>query len=80
MIILAKAVKGHEFLYSAISAHKVSKASAEKIRDVLNGLNYKLNNGEIWHVFEVENFERAAAYAETQKFTTRKGVLREVIG
>ena len=79
MTILAKSVKDHEFLYNAKTAHKVSKANAEKIRDVLNGCNYKLKDGETWHIHDVsETYDNAGAYASYQAFTiNKKGIVKE---
>ena len=79
MIILAKSVKGSEFLYNARTAHKVSKANAEKIRDVLNEYNYKLKDGETWFIHDVsETYDNAGAFASYQAFTMDKhGVVKE---
>jgi hypothetical protein len=42
MTVLAKAVKGKEFLYDARSAHEVSKASADVICETLNESKFLL--------------------------------------
>lgn len=77
MLILAKSCKGSEFLYSAKSAHAVSKASAAKIRDIVNQYKYKLSENEVWHIHEVSYYDDASFYAERQKFTIRKGIVKE---
>lgn len=79
MIVLAKAVKGKEFLYTASSCHEVSKASADMICDALNKANYNLKEGEVWYKYT--NFCRYSSgweYATGQKFTKYKGKIREV--
>lgn len=80
MKVIAIACEGKEFLYRANTAHKVSKASANNICKVLNDARYKLNPGEIWHVFEVSGWENAGIYAETQSFKMYRGRLQEIIG
>lgn len=77
MLIIAKAVKGKEFLYNARTAHQVSKASAQKICEIVNQFKYLLgsNNNEVWHVYEVNEYDKAFYYAQYQKFTIRKGIV-----
>ena len=80
MVILAKAIRGQEYLYSAKSAHEVSKAKAEKIKEVLNGLRWNLKDNEVWHVFEVDGYDSSFDYATYQSFRVYKGTLKEVRG
>ena len=47
MLIIAKAKAGAEFMYKAHTARRVSKASAEKILEVVNGMRWNLEDGEI---------------------------------
>jgi hypothetical protein len=68
MIVIARAKKGAEFLYSYGSAHKVPKASARKICDALNRLQYGITEEQVWHVFEVDEYDRAFFYGERQSF------------
>lgn len=78
MLVLAISKQGAEFLYKASTAHKVSKASADKIAEALNASGYMLKAGEVWHKHEVYLYgsgANAAAYAEGQAFTIRRGVI-----
>lgn len=68
MTVVARAVKGKEFLYYARSAHQVKGLCAEKMCAFLNKQEYDLNEGEVWHVYEVGPYDNAYAYAETQIF------------
>ena len=77
MFILAKSVKGHEFLYTASTAHEVSKASAKKIESIVNLANYKLKDNETWFIHEVDKYDTAYDYAQFQKFRIRKGIVYE---
>lgn len=78
MYILAITTKGKEFVYKANSAHKVSKSSAKKIMDIANKVRYKLSNDdECWHMYEVDQYDRAYDYAEMQRFTIYKGIVKE---
>ena len=79
MLILAISCKGQEYLYKKSTAHKVSKASANKICQALNTVKYKLNDNEVWHIHEVYGYEDAAVYAEGQEFKIYRNNLREVI-
>ena len=73
MKIIAIAAKGAEFFYRSSAAHKVSAAAAEQIKDALNAANYQIKPGEVWHIFDVDSYTSAYAYAERQAFKRRKG-------
>ena len=77
MTVLAKAVKGKEFLYDAKSAHEVSKASADVICDTLNATKFLLKEGEVWHKFDFGPYSEGWAFAMVQKFTRYKTSIRE---
>ena len=77
MIVLAKSCAGQEYLYSAKSAHAVPKSSARKIMDALNKARFDLREGEVWHLHETGTYDDATYYAETQKFSIRKGAIYE---
>lgn len=79
MIVLAKAVKGQEFLYDASSSHAVSKASADYICKCLNDVKYQLKENEVWHKFDSFcQYSGGWTYACQQKFTKYKGKIKEV--
>lgn len=75
MLVIAKSVKGKEFLYKADTARKVSKASAEKICEIVNDMKWRLEENEVWHIHEVDQYDDAYFYAERQAFTIRNGVV-----
>lgn len=78
MKIVAVAVKGKEFLYNPKTAHKVSVKSAERICQNLNESRFRLKEGEIWHVYEIDQYDiRPYSTAETQSFIIRNGYLYE---
>lgn len=77
MLVLAKSVKGKEFLYRADSAHKVSASSADYICKVLNERKFKLEDGSVWFKHAVDEYDTAYQYAEFQSFTNRKGIVSE---
>lgn len=74
-MIIARAVKGKEFLYNPKTAHRVSERSAKTICEILNRCSFKLSEGQIWHVYEADYYSEAYDYAETQRFTIRNGVV-----
>lgn len=57
MIVVAIAVKGHEYLYSAKTAHKVNAKKAGKIAELLNAAAFKIDAGHIWHTFEIDDYD-----------------------
>ena len=77
MLVVAMSCKDHEFLYKPSTAHKVSKASAQKICDILNQYKYRLVGNSVWHIHEVGMYEDAYDYAQYQRFTIRKGIVKE---
>lgn len=69
MKIVAKTTKGQEFMFSIRSAHKVNSKKAEKIVEMLNGCRWMLKDGEIWHIYDIDEYDAGAyAWAETQSF------------
>lgn len=77
MLVLAMSAKGHEFMYDAKTARKVSKASAQKICDIVNEHKflYSCHPGCVWHIHEVDKYDRAFDYAQFQSFTIRNGIV-----
>lgn len=81
MLVLAKSVAGREFLYSAESAHKVTKRDAGKIAEILNAAAHDLKPGETWYPHTIDEYDTAAwTYASDyrQSFTlTKTGAVKE---
>ena len=75
MKVIAKSVKGREFLYKADTARKVSNRSAETILKVLNEMKWRLNDNEVWYIHEVDEYDNAYYYAQRQAFTIRNGIV-----
>lgn len=76
MLVLAKSLKGRDFYYSPRSAHRVSKRSAKTIAGILNENLNVVDNFE-WTTHEVGNLSEAYAWAESQSFVIRKGIVTE---
>lgn len=77
MKIIAKSVKGQEFMYIANTAHKVSEASAQYICKILNDYNFRLKENEVWFIHDVDRYDLAYDYAQFQRFTVRNGIVKE---
>ena len=77
MKILAIAPEGKKFIYKTDTAHKVSKHAAPIIQKVLNTNKYKLPPGFVWYMYDVDIYDPAHIYASVQKFTLRKGIIKE---
>lgn len=75
MFALAKAVKDHEFVYNIRSVHKVSKRSGQLICDELNRTRWNLKDGEVWHMYELDEYSQGYDLANVQQFRIRKGVI-----
>lgn len=71
--IIARTIEGQEFLYSLKSAHGVAKAKATEVCEVLNSLRWKLQPGEVWHIYTVDDWEKAFYIAEDQRFVYHRG-------
>lgn len=71
--MIAKSKKGAEFMYKRHECYLAPNASAEKICTIMNQLNYKLHDGEIWHVHDCGPYEMEYTSAGYQKIAMRKG-------
>ena len=77
MKIVAKTIKGSEFIYSKRSAYHVNKKHADLIAESLNRCRYGLKENETWHVYEIDRYDDAYAWAEVQSFYfTKNGTLK----
>ena len=75
--IIAKTIKGSEYLYSRISCYAVSAAKAEIICKALNDNRYKLTNDtEIWKVYNISEFDIRYTNAVCQKLILRQGKIK----
>ncbi len=76
MLIVAQAVKDHEYLYLYNTAHKVSKRSSKIILKTLN--KYNVKSGYIWHLYEIDEYDLAPYTAALhQKFIKYKHYIKE---
>lgn len=76
MTIVAKTHSDSEYMYISRSAHRVSKASAAYIRDVLNEHKYLLNPGETWHIYEIDGYDAASDYVQEQYCRVYEGSVK----
>lgn len=74
--IIAKTWPGAEFYYNTKSAHAVSRSSADRICRACNEYKYKLGDGEIWHVYTIDQYEKAYAIAQVQRGRIYKGTIK----
>ena len=71
--LIAKSIIGKEFLHSRINAF-YCKNNALKIADELNKQDYKLNDGETWHIYDADY--TMDDYVEREIFMTRNGSVK----
>ena len=76
---VAVAPLGKEYMYNKGTAHKVSKASKEKICEILNDSKFRINDNQAWHIYELEQYDRDFTSAGYYGFTIRNGYLYETI-
>lgn len=69
---IAKSKAGAEFLYKAETAHRVAKAHALEICEILNSISYDLEPGQTWYPHEVGRYDVAYTFAEDQRFVYHK--------
>lgn len=72
MIVVAKSVKGQEYMYLPRTAHQVKGMTPEKMAEFLNAQKHDLKSGEVWHVHEVGPYDNAYAYGELQWFERKQ--------
>lgn len=77
MYIIAKTIKGREFMYNPKTARRVSARSAKTILEVVNRYAFLLDTerGEIWHIYEIDQYDTAFCFAQSQAFTIRNGIV-----
>ena len=76
--MIAKALEGQEFLYNPNTAHEVPKSSAKAICAALNEAGYKLKPGEVWHVYDCDEYTRRWTNAGALAFAKRNGYVVEI--
>ena len=52
MKVIARSIKGKEFLYTYNGAFFAPDRSAKKMAELLNKSNYQLKEGQLWHVHD----------------------------
>lgn len=78
MLIIAQAVKNHEYLYIGETSHKVSKKSSDIILKTLNKYKYQLKPGYIWYLYEIDEYDLKPYLAALhQKFIKYKNHIKE---
>lgn len=55
--VIAKSIKGQEYLYSQNDIFIVSKASAKLAAETLNKNNWNLKDNQTWFVYELSDYE-----------------------
>jgi len=69
MFIISKTIKGKEFVYS--NKYSILCKNEKQARDLARFMNdnnetaigdFKLNNGEIWHVYEIDQYDAVPRY------------------
>ena len=75
--IIAKAIKGQEFLYNPNTAHGVNPRKAHQIAKMLNDINWHILDCQVWHVLTVDRFDSAYEIANDHKFILGKTGLKE---
>lgn len=70
--VIAKTMEGNEYLYSKLASYKVAEKSAKAICKVLNDCKWQLKDGEIWHIYDVGEWELDFMNARFQRLTKKK--------
>lgn len=72
MIVVAKSIKGQEYMYLPRTAHQVKGMTPEKMAEFLNKQKHDLREHEVWHVHDVGPYDNAYAYGEMQTFERKR--------
>ena len=70
--IIAKSIKGQEYLYSRKYSFSVSPKKAKIICDTLNRIKLNINDSEIWFIHEIDDIEYQYTNACFQQFVAGK--------
>ena len=70
--VIAKSIKGHEYLYSQKDCYSVSAAKAKLVCDTLNRLAWNLRDNETWFVHEIDDFDFKYTNAAFQQLIAGK--------
>ncbi len=73
---IAIAPKGQEFFYKRSSMIAVPKTSANKIAKALTDLQYKIKDGEVWHVYDNNWAANYSIEKEIKRYGKRMPVYR----
>lgn len=76
--IIAKTIKGKEFIYSKMDSYRVSKASADKVCEALNGARWNIKGDEVWKVYTVDSYTLDTLNALFERIAVRGGKLKIV--
>ena len=57
--------------------HETERRDAHKKQYALGRQCNEPSENEVWHIHEVSYYDDASFYAERQKFTIRKGIVKE---
>ena len=71
--LIAKTIKGKEYVYSRTHAYFADK-NADQICEALNKARYQLKDGECWHVYDYDCSQ--TAYVEQAISLTRAGKVK----
>lgn len=74
--VIAKSIKGKEYLYSRKECYSVSAKKAKLICDTLNRLQWQLKDGETWFIHEIDDIEYKYCNAVFQQFIAGKNGIR----
>ena len=72
-LVIAKSIKGREYLYSTVEMYAVSKCSSQAICNELNKIRYNLQEGETWNIYERYAYDNEQPNG---KLFVRNGVLK----
>lgn len=70
--VIAKSIKGKEYLYSRKDCYSVSPKKARLVCDTLNRLQWGLKDGETWFIHEVNDIDYKYCNAVFQQLTAGK--------
>jgi hypothetical protein len=74
MKLIAKTIKGKEFLHSRTECAFVSNSSAEKICKIMNDTKFRLKSeNEIWHTYD---YDFTQDLYVSHKLTIYKGIVK----
>ena len=71
---IAIATKDKEFMFKTSTMIKVPAKSAQRIVEALNKTRYKLNDNEVWHIYDNDYYYDSKITKEIRRYSPKQNI------